>query len=215
MLATVYGKPVEWFFGAEAEPAVAPNLPNDEESETPLESDTQGAHDYQDRVLAAIARLDEYIRAQAPALATAESRAAYGPTNPLDRSPVQVLEVASAAGAGAEVYDETPVGLLWFRNDWLQRHSIDPNQSQIISVRGESMEPTLPDGTSILVDRKRQELREGRVYVMRTEDGLVVKRVERNSQGWWLTSDNPAWVPAPLANDTDIIGEVRWAARTF
>ncbi len=133
-----------------------------------------------------------------------------------NRRPVEVLEVASAAGGGAAVYDETPVGLLWFRNDWLQRHAIDPGQSNIISVRGASMEPTLPDGCSILLDRKRREPHEGRIYVMRTEEGLVVKRLDRDDMGrWTMLSDNPDWEPALLTYGSEIIGEVRWAARTF
>ena len=148
----------------------------------------------------------------------AESRADYGPSNydPTDRRPVEVLEVASAAGVGAEVFDETPVGLLWFRNDWLDRHAIDPKQCNIISVQGASMDPALPDGCSILVDRKRREPHEGRIYVMRTEEGLVVKRLGKDEKGRWLVvSDNPDWPPAPLLYGTDIIGEVRWLGRTF
>ena len=133
-----------------------------------------------------------------------------------ERRPVEVLEVASAAGVGAEVFDETPVGLLWFRNDWLDRHAIDAKRCNIISVQGDSMEPTLPDGCSILVDRKRREPHEGLIYVMRTEEGLVVKRLGKDEKGRWLVvSDNPDWPAAPLLYGTDIIGEVRWLGRTF
>ena len=133
-----------------------------------------------------------------------------------NRRPVEVLEIASAAGVGAEVFDETPVGLLWFRNDWLDRHAIDPQQCNIISVQGDSMEPTLPVGCSILVDRKRTEPNEGRIYVMRTDEGLVVKRLGKDEKGRWLVvSDNPGWPPAPLLYGTDIIGEVRWSAVTY
>ena len=136
--------------------------------------------------------------------------------DPQGRRPVELLEVASAAGSGAEVYDETPVGVLWFRNDWLARYGIDPKQRNIISVRGESMEPTLPDGCSILVDRNRRTPREGRIYVMRTEDGMVVKRVGEDRDGCrQMLSDDPAWPPAILLEDTEIIGEVRWTARTL
>ena len=142
----------------------------------------------------------------------------YGPSNyePSDRSPVRLMEVASAAGVGAEVYDETPIGLLWFRNDWLQSHSIDPEQSNIISVRGASMEPTLLDGCSILVDRKRREPHEDRIYVMRTEEGLVVKRLGFDEEDRWeLRSDNPDWRATPMSPEAEIVGEVRWVARTF
>ncbi len=114
------------------------------------------------------------------------------------------------------MFDETPVGLLWFRNDWLDSHAIDPKQCNIISVQGDSMEPTLPDGCSILVDRQRREPHEGQIYVMRTDEGLVVKRLDKDEKGRWLVvSDNPDWPPAPLLYGVDIIGEVRWLGRTF
>ena len=221
-LANVYGKSVEWFFGEEEEPqahaehldAEAPDSPATAGSPSVIRSLAQVRQEFGAR----FDRLETYIRAQAPVQAIAESRPGYDPSNydPSDRSPVRLLEVASAAGVGAEVYDETPVGLLWFRNDWLKRHSIDPEQSNIISVRGESMEPTLPDGCSILVDRKRREPHQGRIYVMRTEEGLVVKRVGRDEEGnLQIESDNEDWEPVPWANATEIIGEVRWYGVTL
>ena len=77
------------------------------------------------------------------------------------------------------------------------------------------MEPTLPDGCSILVDRKRREPQEGRIYVMRTEEGLVVKRLGLDEEGRWeIRSDSPDWRATPMSPATEIIGEVRWTART-
>ena len=221
-LANVYGKPVEWFFGEEEEPQGASGRVNAPEPAAQSEPDALGVIGSLDQVRqefsARFDRLESYIRAQAPVQAIGESRANYDTSNydPSDRSPVRLLEFASAAGVGAEVYDETPIGLLWFRNDWLQRHAIDPEQSNIISVRGESMEPTLPDGCSILVDRKRREPQDGRIYVMRTEEGLVVKRLGLDEEGRWeIRSDSPDWRTTPMAPETEVIGEVRWSARTF
>ena len=223
-LATVYNKPVEWFFGKEEKPQVhaehldaeAPDSPATSGSPSGILSLDQVSQD----LVARFDKLESYIRAQAPVQAIAESRTDYSPSNyePSDRSPVRLVEVASAAGVGAEVYDETPIGLLWFRNDWLLSHSIDPEQSNIISVRGESMEPTLPDGCSILVDRSqgRRRRRVGRIFVMRTMDGLVVKRAGKDAEGnWQIESEHSAWPPVPWSDTTEIIGEVRWAARTF
>ena len=126
-------------------------------------------------------RLESYVRS-----AVGETRAEYdaGGESPI-RDPVDVNEVAAAAGGGAVVFDETVVGRLWFRRDWLGRHAIDPKQCNIISVNGESMEPILPSGCSILVDRSqgRRRRREGRIFVLRTEDGLVAKRVGRDEEG--------------------------------
>ena len=221
-LVHAYNKPVEWFYGEEDEPqgdSGRVNAPESATQPTPESSDVivsmgERLQDFSAR----FDRLETYIRAQAPVQAIGESRTDYDPSNyePSDRSPVRLVEVASAAGMGAEVYDETPVGLLWFRNDWLQSHSIDPEQSNIISVRGASMEPTLPDGCSILVDRERRDPHQGRIYVMRTEEGLVVKRLGLDEEGRWeIRSDSPDWRATPMSPGTEIIGEVRWSARTF
>ena len=127
-----------------------------------------------------------------------------------------VREVRPAAGSGADVFGEEVVGYVPFRADWLKERSIDPVQADIVQVSGPSMEPTLPDGCSILVDRNRRELQPKCIYVLRNEDGLVVKRLDKDEKGRWLVvSDNPDWPPAPLLYGTDIIGEVRWLGRTF
>ena len=212
-LANVYKKGVGWFLGEAVDDTEA-----QETATRPTTDSSDIASSLSERLQefsARFDRLETYIRAQAPVQAIAESRTGYDPSNyePSDRSPVRLLEVASAAGVGAEVYDETPIGLLWFRNDWLQNHSIDPKQSHIISVRGESMEPTLPDGCSILVDRSqgRRRRRVGRIFVMRTEDGLVVKRAGKDAEGnWQIESDNEDWEPVPWSRDAEVIGEVRW-----
>ena len=210
MLATLYSKPVEWFFGEEEEPQGGRGRVNAPESATSSSAGVDVSLDERQRdALASLERLETYVRS-----AVAESRTEYdaGDDMPAVR-PVEVVEVAAAAGGGAEVYDETVVGRLWFRDDWLDRHAIDPDQCNVITVRGESMEPTLPDGCSILVDRSqgRRRRRVGRIFVMCTEDGLVVKRVGRDEEGnWRIESDNEDWEPVPWADDTEIIGEVRW-----
>ncbi len=128
---------------------------------------------------------------------------------------IPVLEIAAAAGGGATVLDETPVGRISFQQDWLSRNNINALQSVIIKVQGESMEPTLPAGCSVLVDRSRRERQDGCVYVLRTEDGLVVKRLSQQGGHWRLLSDNPVWVPVAWTPETEIIGEVRWTARVL
>ena len=56
-------------------------------------------------------------------------------------------------------------------------------------------------------------------YVVRTADGLVVKRAGREpSDACQFVSDNPnkhVWPRRPWPPDAAVIGEVKWAARTF
>ena len=128
---------------------------------------------------------------------------------------IEVRELAAAAGGGALELDEAVTGHLAFQRTWLERHGIDPTRCTVIGVKGESMEPTLPDGCSILVDRSRRRRLVGRIYVVRSPDeGIVVKRLAKDDGGGWLLgSDHPAWKPVPWPDGADIIGAVRWFAK--
>ncbi len=129
---------------------------------------------------------------------------------------VPVRELQSAAGGGALDLDETVTGHVYFRTQWLKKHGLNPDRCSVIGVIGESMEPTLVDGCSILLDHDRRQLRAGGIFVVRAPDGLIVKRARKVESGeWLLASDNPAWGPAPWPTDADIVGQVMWTARTL
>ena len=131
---------------------------------------------------------------------------------------IGVAHIAPAAGSGAVVDDERITGGLKFRRDWLRKHGLNAHDCRVLRVMGDSMEPTLVDGASILVNLARQRRREGRIYVVRTEDGLIVKRAGKDRTGaWQIVSDNPnkqTWPTLPWPPDAPVIGEVKWSART-
>ena len=156
--------------------------------------------------------------------ATALNRALVGAAEAADTvalmtgtgRPVPVRELQSAAGGGVMDLDETETGQVYFRTQWLKKHGLNPDRCCVIGVTGESMEPTLVDGCSILLDHDRRQLRAGGIFVVRTGDGLVVKRAGRDRDGGWqLCSDNPDWMPVPWSDDADIVGQVIWTARTL
>ena len=127
----------------------------------------------------------------------------------------EIHEVEAAAG-NERLVDDVPIqGHLAFQRDWLRRNRINANRCTVIKVHGDSMEPTLPDGCSILVDHSRRTRRRGRIYVLQNEDSVMVKRAGREKSGWLILSDNPYWPVAPWPEGAEVIGEVRWAGRTF
>ena len=128
---------------------------------------------------------------------------------------VEIHEVEAAAGSGMLIEGAQVKGRLAFQRDWLRRNRINPEQCTVIGVSGDSMEPTLPNGCSILVDHSRRTRRRGRIYVLQDDDSLLVKRAGREKSGWLMLSDNPYWPPAPWPESATVIGEVRWSARTF
>ena len=127
--------------------------------------------------------------------------------------PVGVYRLGSAAGSGALDLDESIKTYAWFRSEWLSRKGLIAEKCAIINVMGESMEPALPDGCVILIDRNRTRRRDGDIFVVRTEDGLIVKRAGKDKQGnWLLVSDHPEWKALPWPVETKILGEVKWSA---
>lgn len=121
------------------------------------------------------------------------------------------LPLGAAAGAGALVAEEQPIGAFRFSASWLRQQGLDPRMLSAIRVEGDSMEATLRDGDEILVDRTPRPLRDG-IHVVRTGDLLLVKRIDLGRAGAvTLVSDNPAYRPIELAPDeVEVIGRVVW-----
>ena len=139
---------------------------------------------------------------------------------PLDDADyVAVAEVTTAAGAGAIIDTERVTGRMKFPRTWLNRHGLSGSHCRIIRVAGESMEPTLADGCAILVNRASRRRRDNRIFVIRSDDELIVKRAAKDpAAGWQLVSDNPnktAWPTQPWPPDAKVVGEVKWAGRSF
>ena len=132
------------------------------------------------------------------------------------RKAIAVRELRTAAGAGALDLDESIAKYAYFRNSWLRKHELNPDRCCIIGVIGDSMEPTLPDGCAIMLDRNRKKPRERGIFVVSSPDGLVVKRVERSeASNWILASDNASWRSIRWPQEARIIGQVVWFARTL
>ena len=125
-------------------------------------------------------------------------------------SDIPRLPLGASAGPGALAVDERPVGQLRFSARWLKDNGFDPAALSVIEVEGDSMEPTLRDGDEILVDRTPRLLRSG-IHVVRLDDVLLVKRVERAGDRLRLISDNRAYpeIERP-AGDVEIVGRVVW-----
>ena len=101
----------------------------------------------------------------------------------------------------------------------LRREGLNAQQCRIIRVVGESMEPTLPDGCSILVNQEVSEPEDEKIFVIRAGDELIVKRtLQLRSGRWAVASDNPdtkTWPTRPWPTDAVVIGEVRWVWHTL
>lgn len=73
---------------------------------------------------------------------------------------------------------------------WVLREGLRRDALLAITVRGDSMEPGLHDGDTVVVNTADKTLASGSVYVVNYEGEAVVKRLLRDAGQWWLTSDN-------------------------
>ncbi len=121
---------------------------------------------------------------------------------------------ALAAGSGIAA-DEYVVDYVPFRDDWLSRHDLKPAHCQVTYVSGRSMEPTLQHRAVVLVDFQRTVRRHNKIFAVRTEEGPVVKRLQRDEDGWQLVSDNRTYKPIPWPRDAQVLGQVMWTGRTL
>ena len=132
---------------------------------------------------------------------------------------IPLLDVRASAGHGAMTELEARHARFGFDEKWLKQLTASrPASLSVIRVEGDSMEPTLSDGDEVMVDLSDtgQRLRDG-IYVIRSDDALVVKRVALGPQGRQISivSDNQAY---PSWHDVDrrsihIIGRVLWFGR--
>ena len=139
--------------------------------------------------------------------------------DPADEDFIAVNEIICSPGTGETVIDERIISRTKFPRNWLNAHGLDARLCRIIRMYGESMEPTLPDSAAMLVDMDSREPRDRRIFVVRVEEELLVRRLSRHPQGaWLLKADNPdkrVWPTRPRPDDARIVGEVRWMGRSF
>lgn len=129
---------------------------------------------------------------------------------------VPVYDVAASAGHGANVDDYEAIAFsLAFPQDYLRRVTRASLQNlAIISVKGDSMEPTLKDDDVVMLDRSKTNLSYDGLFVLRFGEALHVKRVTRAAKPGHITiiSDNRDAYPMQEwpEDQVSVIGKVIW-----
>jgi len=129
--------------------------------------------------------------------------------------PIRRLDVRLSAGHGQLVTSEDELSRLSFRADFLRSVGATPDHTVSVSVKGDSMEPLIPDGATILVNRDNTSIVNGKVYAFRCQGELLVKRLYRGNGGFIARSENPAGGYQDLHLDEsdpeiEIIGRAFW-----
>jgi len=119
--------------------------------------------------------------------------------------------INSSAGGGA--YNEENEDYTYLTIDPIYKDMLGIQRAddiEAIRVIGNSMEDTLGEGSIILINRKKTELVDGRIFVVNTPGGVFVKRIGLNPTGGIdLKSDNRNFETVTIpAEELSVIGRV-------
>lgn len=119
-------------------------------------------------------------------------------------------DLRASAGGGANVFDESYE--LMTIDERIVRNMTGSSDRKLeaINVIGESMEPTLYDGSIVFIDREQTDINKEGIFIASTNGGLFIKRIRRKADGRVeLISDNKTYSPEVLAPDeVRIVGKV-------
>jgi phage repressor protein C with HTH and peptisase S24 domain len=157
---------------------------------------------------------------------SAESNAAYAGTidpwdskTPLNEDDVEVpfyTEVELSAGSGSIVQKQNKGPKLRFSKSTLKRQGVEIDNAACVSVRGNSMEPVIPDGACVGIDTSKTEIKDGDMYAIDWHGELYVKTLTRKPGGGLrIRSFNIDEYPDENLNKDDtkhvkVIGRVFW-----
>lgn len=142
-----------------------------------------------------------------------------------DYAQIPVHAATLSAGGGALNGDDLVSDHVAFKREWLRRIDVAPSKAVIAKVVGDSMEPTVWEGDSVLIDtaqrvvplRKENPLRSrSSIYAILDDGEARVKRLERPAEDTvLLLSDNTDYRPELIdARKLSIIGKVVWWGHT-
>lgn len=129
---------------------------------------------------------------------------------------VPLYDARCSAGHGSWSEGARILTHLAFTTYSLRKQGLDPSKLSAIRVDGDSMEGLLSDGDTILIDHSRNTLEGEAIYVIRLDDHLYAKRLQRQiGGGVAVISTNTAYQTMTVArenlNDLEIVGRVVWA----
>lgn len=129
---------------------------------------------------------------------------------------VPYVKARLCAGDGSLEVDETIRDYWMFRADWLKRKG-SASHMILIDINGNSMEPELKHGDTVMIDTSQQDILAGSIYAVGIDDTIMVKRIEKHPGKLVLRSDHKDYEPVYLSSDEmdsfRIIGKVVWVSR--
>ena len=119
-------------------------------------------------------------------------------------------ELRASAGGGADVFDENYESISIDEKIMHNMVGMGNTELEAIHVDGESMEPTLQDGSIVFLDRTQTDISKNGIFIAATTSGLFIKRIQQRVDGMIeLISDNSMYPAQAISPDeVTIVGKV-------
>ncbi len=90
--------------------------------------------------------------------------------------------------------------------EWAERYcpTAAKRSIHIITAAGDSMEPTLYRGDTVVIDVSQKDVREDGLYAVRIAGQVMVKRLQITLKGLVLLSDNAFYKPITVCDDDNL-----------
>lgn len=138
----------------------------------------------------------------------------------VDYSMIRRMDLSVSAGSGVVPLEGDAAASIALPSRWLASAGVNANMSILVTVKGDSMAPAIPDGAFALVHLMEKVVTRPGVYAFNLDGQSFVKRLipaETDGEGRPLAvsiiSDNPAFPPKVLTgrklNELKVVGRVR------
>ncbi|MCG8552981.1 MAG: helix-turn-helix domain-containing protein [Desulfobacterales bacterium] len=132
----------------------------------------------------------------------------------------RIPKVAARLSAGTGSFECGPdiSQFLSFPSAWLARKG-SAAAMVAMEVFGQSMEPLIREGDTVLIDQSQTRIMAGAIYAVGVDDTILVKRLEKHPDALVLCSDNLDFSPIHLdihaLEKVRILGRVIWSCREY
>lgn len=125
-----------------------------------------------------------------------------------------------SAGTGSLEADGDVIGYYAFKTDFLKRKG-RAKKMVLMDVAGDSMEPEVRNGDTVLIDESQNEIIAGGLFAVGIEQEVYVKYLDRIPGKLILRSENLKYSPievdmnGEISGAVRIIGRVVWSCREY
>lgn len=116
-------------------------------------------------------------------------------------------DISASAGFGCLNGDYCQSSVVYVDKNLFPK--VSSKKIEAIRVHGDSMEPTISNGDMIFVDKLQHEIKNGKIYIIRMNEEIFVKRIFSAPKGIIIKSDNQNYPSFEVqVPDIKIIGQV-------